>query len=127
LDSIPFQLPAEIPARINRIQKREPIVHKFIGIKPLVITEEDKQKLDRLIQIYNKRYQKFDFSGGIGEDTIKEIKYNFLAKVVKICGFCSNLAEFQVNYDCNGAILVQRYCSSCLEEENKKGNIERDY
>jgi hypothetical protein len=132
LTTIPFPGPkpqTQIPTQLktDRLQKTEHILHKFIDIKPITITEEDILKLERLIRIYSKRYQKFDFSAGIGEDTIKQIKYNFLAKVVKICGRCSNLAEYQVNYDCSGATLIQRYCGKCLEEEKKKGNIERDY
>jgi hypothetical protein len=100
--------------------KLEPIIHKFIDIKPIIISEEENEKLEKFIETLTRRIP-------ASEATIKEIKYKFLKKVTGICTHCSKLAEYQVNYDCNGASLVQRYCSSCLEEEKNKGNIERDY
>ena len=74
-----------------------------------------------------KAYTRRFLPGPSTEATIKHIKYKFLKKVTGICTQCSKLTEYQVSYDVNGASLVQRYCSSCLEEEKKKGNIERDY
>ena len=103
--------------------KSEKLLHKFIDIKPIVISEEDNAKLEKFMKAYTRRF----LPSPSAEATIKEINNKFLEKVTGICTQCSKLAEYQVTYDCNKATLVQRYCSTCLEEEKKKGNIERDY
>ena len=130
------ETPTIIPSATNLpiivIQKKkiiqEPIIHKFIDIKPVTIPEDQTKKLDRFINYYTRLHRgKSKYPSGIPEDILKDIKYigTCMKKAIKLCTHCNGLSEYEARYDCQGAILVDRYCKACLDREKEK--IERDY
>lgn len=97
----------------------EKVTHKFIDIKPIIIPQDQLDKLNAILEFHRTR-------NSIRSE--ESLNHHFLQNITRICSQCGKIAEYLVSYDVNGASLIERYYTKCLElkQSHNSNNIKRN-